>query len=169
MGGEGSCLTVEKLADLYLERLYRFALRLTGSKADAEDLVQETFLVATEKLHQLRDPSTALAWLLTILRRIRAKRPRTLPSIETASIDAILDAGPAEGIVEEVDADQLALVLAQMPEDFREPLLLFYQDELKYREIADIVGCPLGTVMSRIARGKAYLRSRLLPASVERD
>lgn len=165
MRGKRSCLTAEELVDRHLDSVYRFAYRLTHSRPDAEDLVQETMLIATSKIEQLRDPRCALPWLFQILRSCLAHRPRSLGRRISLS-DVELEAPEADERLDDVDRDQLLSALEEMPDDYRQPLLLFYFDQLKYREIAEALECPIGTVMSRIARGKAYLRSRLVPESV---
>jgi RNA polymerase sigma-70 factor (ECF subfamily) len=160
-------LTVEDLARDHLEMLYRYAYRLTHSSADAEDLVHETFVVAAEKIDQVRSRESARAWLIQILRsRLSRHRRRQLPR-SSVGVEEIQAAEPAEsalGIFEEsFSAEQAMKLLREMPAEFRDPLLLFYFEEMRYREIAEALGIPLGTVMSRIARGKAYLRDKLAP------
>lgn len=162
---------VEQLVEQYVEVLYRFAYRLTGSAADAEDLVQETFLIAHQKLHQLRDGTRALPWLLRIVRSCRSRQFHTPTFGERIPLEEIADARTDPradaGILDEVDPERLLAILNQMPEEFREPLLLFYFEDLRYREIAEVLDCPIGTVMSRLARGKEYLRSKLVPQGCE--
>lgn len=155
----------EELVRLYVEPLYRFAYRLTGCAVDAEDLVQETFLIAHEKAHQLRDAERALSWLLTILRHCWAKQCKQPRLVETVSLEELPD-DRSSAWLEELDKERLFQLVDELPDEYREPLLLFYMHQLRYREIAEIVNCPIGTVMSRLARAKAYLRSRLVPESV---
>jgi RNA polymerase sigma-70 factor (ECF subfamily) len=170
MDGSGPVPQIEQLVENYLDHLYRFAYRLSGSATDAEDLVQETFLIAHRKLHQLRDNQMALAWLMRILRRRwlrQGKRPTTVDPATLEAIAVAADSAPMS--VEDVDPARLQSVLAELPEDFREPLILFYFRQLRYRDIAQILDCPIGTVMSRLARAKAYLRSRLAVHPVSDD
>lgn len=163
MRGDGTSLDVDTLVDDHLVPLYRFAVRLSGSREDAEDLVQETFLIAHQKLHQLRDERTAFAWLLRILRSCRARQLERKPAaLPLHAEDGIEDPRGSDEI-DEVDPERLAAVLAALPEEFREPLLLYYFEDLSYKEIADFVECPIGTVMSRLSRAKAYLRAQLMP------
>ena len=88
-------------------------------------------------------------------------RARKRPA-PTLSPEAIAAAAAPTATPEPFDRDRLLALLDRMPDDFREPLLLFYFEDFKYREIADILGVPIGTVMSRLARGKAYLRERFV-------
>ncbi|MGL4465267.1 MAG: RNA polymerase sigma factor [Planctomycetia bacterium] len=152
---------LDALACEHLDVLYRFAVRLTGCPAAAEDLVQETFLVAQNKLDQLRDPSAAKAWLFTILRRLSRRDARPAVVVEHRAMDEIACSEDEPTLLDVIGSDKLQSILDQMPIEFREPILLFYFQEFRYREIAEILECPLGTVMSRIARGKEFMRRRL--------
>jgi RNA polymerase sigma-70 factor (ECF subfamily) len=153
-----------KLADL-VERhyalLYRYAYRLTGSEADAEDLTQDAFLTAQAKWGQLRDECCAKSWLFAIARNAFLKQLRANDFLSLVDwTDVSEPAGPQTEA--EFDEEQLQNVLADLPEEFRSPLILFYFQEFSYKEIAEQMGVPVGTIMSRLARGKAYLRQRLL-------
>jgi RNA polymerase sigma-70 factor (ECF subfamily) len=155
-------MTADDLLRNHLDPLFRYACRLTGSVADAEDLVQETFLIVTRKIGDLREPDRARPWLLQILRRCWMRQRRRALPIGQVRVEEIEAAQPGDAPgVGDVDADRLMAVLNALPDDYREPLLLFYFEELRYREIAEVLHVPVGTVMSRIARGKAYLRERL--------
>lgn len=155
---------VEQFAREHLVTLYRIAVRLTGSASDAEDLVQQVFVVAHSKLHQLRDPARALAWLVRILRRerIRLGQQKQIAGREVVSLDSVPEPfAPDDETDDPFEPERVLRELARMPEEFREPLVLFYFEELKYRDIAEALECPIGTVMSRLARGKIELRRRL--------
>ncbi len=152
-----------KLADLveqYYALLYRYAYRLTGSEADAEDLTQQAFLTAQTKWDQLRDEEKAKSWLFTITRNAYLKDLRTPTFLASGSLDElpgpVLEAGSAD-----FDQEQLQNVLNDLPEEFRTPVVLFYFEEFSYKEIAEQMDVPVGTVMSRLARAKAFLRQRL--------
>ncbi len=164
MGLPGSQRTVQRLVDEHYVPLYRYAYRLSGSAADAEDLTQEAFCKAQLNLSQLRDPGRAKAWLFSILRnaylhRVRAERQERVLSLEDVGDVAEPPADP----LPDVDPELLAKALAELPEAFRTPVILFYFEEFSYRDIAEQMDLPMGTVMSRLARAKAHLRSRLLP------
>jgi RNA polymerase sigma-70 factor (ECF subfamily) len=144
--------------------LYRYAYRLTGSASDAEDLTQETFCQAQLKWSQLRDKARVKGWLFSILRNAYLHRRRALRHEGLVSLDGVAE--PAERTAEplpEVDPHRLQQALNEMPEEFRTPIVLYYFEEFTYRDIAEHMDVPLGTVMSRLARAKAHLRSRLLP------
>jgi RNA polymerase sigma-70 factor (ECF subfamily) len=151
---------VTELIGQHYELLYRVSFRLTGSVADAEDLTQQTFLTAQQKLHQLRDTESAKGWLLTILRH-HFFRNRRRAVRQSMALDALPE--PSDSIDEplEFDSEKLQLALNELPEEFRFPLVLFYFQELSYQEIAAQLDVPLGTVMSRLSRGKQHLRRRL--------
>jgi RNA polymerase sigma-70 factor (ECF subfamily) len=160
----GSRRRIQELVEQHYESLYRYAYRLSGSAADAEDLTQEAFCQAQLKLNQLRDPTRVKAWLFSILRnkylhRLRdARREMTLP-LDT--IGDVAQSAPEPPL--DIDPQRLQQVLNELPEDFRTPVILFYFDDFSYRDIAEQMDLPIGTVMSRLARAKAHLRARLLP------
>jgi RNA polymerase sigma-70 factor (ECF subfamily) len=167
MGLPGNQRTVQRLVDEHYSALYRYAYRLTGSSADAEDLTQETYCKAQFNLSQLRDPSRARAWLFRILRNAYLHRLRTDKHQRCVSLDEVGDVvGPLPEPLPEVDPERLQQALAELPEVFRTPILLYYFEDFSYRDIAEQMELPLGTVMSRLARAKAYLRSRLGAAAV---
>jgi RNA polymerase sigma-70 factor (ECF subfamily) len=162
-----------KLAELverYYALLYRYAYRLTGSEADAEDLTQQAFLTAQARWDQLRDETKAKSWLFTIARNAYLKELRGPICIPSSTLDelpgklhgklhgASFETGPFD-----FDQEQLQNVLNDLPEEFRSPVVLFYFEEFSYKEIAEQMGVPVGTIMSRLARAKAHLRQRLAP------
>jgi RNA polymerase sigma-70 factor (ECF subfamily) len=161
------CPTLPELVDDYYERLYRFAYRLSGSAADAEDLTQQTFLTAQKSLHQLREPEHAKAWMFTIMRNTFLKGRRRQKQTDTISLEVAPE--PSESLDEaaKLRLEELQSILDELPDEFREPLVLFYFQEFSYKEIAEILEVPLGTVMSRLARGKKHLRKRLVPEEVD--
>ncbi len=150
----------QQLVDAYYESLYRFALSLARNENDAADLVQQTFSQWARKGHQLRDPSLAKTWLFTTLRRefLGARRRSARFSDEPVTEeDASLEPPQAESL----DAAAVMECLQKLPLEYREPVVLFYLKEVSYAEIAEILGVPIGTVMSRLSRGKARLRTML--------
>ncbi|MGE5191117.1 MAG: RNA polymerase sigma factor [Deltaproteobacteria bacterium] len=152
-----------KLVDLverYYALLYRYAYRLTGSEADAEDLTQQTFLMAQAKWNQLRDERKAKSWLFAIARNAYLKELRAPTCLVTEALDEL--PGPSQdGPESDFDEEQLQNVLNDLPEEFRSPVVLFYFEEFSYKEIAEQMDVPVGTIMSRLARAKAFLRQRL--------
>jgi RNA polymerase sigma-70 factor (ECF subfamily) len=142
--------------------LYATACRLMRDPADAEDLVQETFLRAYRGFASYTPETNIRAWLFTILHRARTdqfrkvgRSPRTV---------ALLDQGPSVAPAQECLArgqEELARALANLPEPFRTAVVLRDVQDFSYHEIAQITRVPAGTVMSRIHRGRAQLRETL--------
>lgn len=164
MGMPGSSQTVQRLVDEHYVALYRYAFRLSGSAADAEDLTQETFCKAQLNISQLRDESRAKPWLFSILRHDYLHRVRDNKQEACVSLEAVGDLPePTSDVLPDIDPEQLQLALNDLPEIFRTPIILYFFEDFGYREIAEQMNLPIGTVMSRLARAKAYLRSRLAP------
>jgi RNA polymerase sigma-70 factor (ECF subfamily) len=160
----GSQRHVQQLVDAHYDSLFRYAYRLSGCAADAEDLAQEAFCKAQMQLHQLREPSRAKAWLFSILRNAYLHRVRSDQAHKQVPLDAVGDlAGPPPDPPPEVEPAQLQRALNELPEAFRTPVILFYFEEFSYRDIAEQMALPIGTVMSRLSRAKAHLRHRLAP------
>jgi RNA polymerase sigma-70 factor (ECF subfamily) len=157
---------LHQLIDAHYEALYRYAYRLSGSAADAEDLTQETFGKALARLPQLREPERAKAWLFRILRNLYLHKVRDQKRHRVVPLDAVGDLATRDPSPDlpEIDPSRLQHVLNELDEAFRTPIILFYFEEFSYRDIAEQMELPIGTVMSRLARAKAYLRTRLAPA-----
>ena len=154
---------LDRLVKDHYQTLYRFAFRLCGRSGEAEDLTQETFCQAQLKLHQLRDAAAARGWLFSILRNAYLHRLRSVKGIRLVSLDEIGEVPERTDFdLPEVDAVQLQQALDQLPEAFRTPLVLYFFEDFSYREIAEQMEVPVGTVMSRLARAKEHLRNRLL-------
>jgi RNA polymerase sigma-70 factor, ECF subfamily len=157
-----------------LPSAYNFARWLLGDSEHVDDIVQEAFLRAYRFFPSFRG-GDARAWLFTIVRNaawswIRANRPReAIASLDEARGAADLDApSPEEELVRRADVAHLRAALGTLPAEFREVIVLREFEELSYREIAEIAGVPMGTVMSRLARGRARLQSALaVPAAKE--
>ena len=155
--------------------LFRYAFRLTGQASDSEDLVQQTFLVAQQKLHQLREAERASAWLYAVLRSCFLKsRRKPIPQTmeDSFPLDSLTDHRGETATDDSepwLDREALQLALAELPAEFKIVVLMFYFEELSYKDIAEQLEIPIGTVMSRLSRGKAHLRLRLASetASVE--
>ena len=170
MARPGGPRSVQLLVEDHYESLYRYAYRLAGSADAAGDLTQETFCKAQTQLGQLRDPNRAKAWLFSILRnaylhQVRANRNHRLVSLDHAA--EVAQAAPDP--FPEVEPEMLQAALNALSEGFRTPLILFYFEEFSYRDIAEQMDLPIGTVMSRLARAKAFLRDRLLPPGPRAD
>jgi|SRR5579859_7711399 len=168
MGSPDSQCGVQRLVEEHYASLFRYAYRLTGSSADAEDLTQEAFCKAQTKQDQLRDPSAAKGWLFSILRNAYLHRIRT--ERRHVSLEDVGDvAEPLPEPLPAIEPERLQQALNELPESFRTPVILYYFEEMSYREIAGQMELPLGTVMSRLARAKAHLRGRLWAAEVSAD
>ena len=158
----GSKRKMEALVEAHYEALYRYAFRLSGASQMAEDLTQETFCQAQRMLHQLREESKAKSWLFTILRNDFLHRLRSSKQEKEISLDGIAEL--ADRAVEPtlpIDSAELQLALNELPEAFRTPIILYYFEDFSYKDIAEQMKVPLGTVMSRLARAKTFLRQRL--------
>jgi RNA polymerase sigma-70 factor, ECF subfamily len=154
----------EKLVDLYYRDLYRFAFSLTRREADAADLTQQTFYIWAHKGHQLRVLANVRGWLFTTLHReflqTRRRQERIsdqpfsqeiMDEIAVVSVDAI----------SKIDIRTMLDLLEEIDQSYQAPLVLYYMEDLSYKEIAEVLEIPLGTVQSRIARGKMRLHQLL--------
>ena len=153
----------EQIVSLYYDSLYRFALSLTQREADACDITQQTFYLWATKGRQLRDKSKLKSWLFTTLYRefLGSRRRETrFPHYDIDTVDRELPT-ISPRMVNELDASTVVQSLLRVDELYRAPLILFYLEEHSYREIASILNIPIGTVMSRLARGKDQLRNLL--------
>jgi RNA polymerase sigma-70 factor (ECF subfamily) len=155
---------------VHVDDLYRAALRLTGSAADAEDLTQDTCLRAFERLDQLRSPAAARLWAFTILRSIflrrieRQARSAGIDIIDSPLLEAgevLQDTYEALRPIQETPLGEVREALARLPLPYREPLVLAHVGGFSYKEISEILAIPLGTVMSRLFRARRLLRSEL--------
>jgi RNA polymerase sigma-70 factor (ECF subfamily) len=170
---EGECVDIATLVTEHHAVLYRYAYRLTGSMHEAEDLSQQTFLTAQQKLNQLRGSDRALGWLFAVLRTcylksIRKRRPLTETALEfdlaEVADESLADDSADVGLELDgntIDGERLQGALNELPDEFRLVLVMFYFEELSYREIAARLELPTGTVMSRLSRAKGHLRLRL--------
>ena len=181
-GQRASSFEADALA--LLDSLYRTALRVTRSPADAEDLVQETYLKAFRAADQFEAGTNLRAWLFTILHntaRNRARdRSRDLVAVDSEAVERAADvpppgssAGTAEGgdtpealLLRETLAPELQTAIDALPEAFRQAVWLRDVEEFSYAEIAEMLSIPIGTVMSRISRGRRLLFERLNPSGV---
>ncbi len=165
-----AAITVEGLIRDHHAALYRYAYRLCGSATDAEDIVQQAFMTVCRKLDQVREPEHVSAWLYAVLRSSFLKSRRKPQPQSAGNMELDLDQMPERNDAPEfIDQDQLQLALEDLPEEYKLVVLMFYFEHCSYKEIAERLDLPIGTVMSRLARGKARLRSKLwdreLPSS----
>lgn len=153
----------EELVEAYYQPAYRFAFSLSGNHNDACDITQQAFYLAYTRAHQLRDPAKRKQWLFTILRRefLRTRRRGTAHPQSTLEFSEHELPHIHVDHAASLDSKTVLVVLQTLDENFRMPLALFYLDQLSYKEIAAALEVPIGTVMSRLARGKQMLRHRL--------
>jgi len=167
----------------HVDMLYAVALRLTRNPADAEDLTQNTFVKALRFHDKFKEGTYIKAWLLTILRntfineyRRRTRRPA---EVELSGTESAPETTPdpnvffeprsdhKEDLLELVD-DPVRKAVESLPDDFRNAVIMADLEDMSYKEIADVMHCPLGTVMSRLYRGRKLLRDALEDYARER-
>ncbi|MCH7689118.1 MAG: sigma-70 family RNA polymerase sigma factor [Planctomycetes bacterium] len=152
---------VSELVEKYYALLYRYAYRLSGSAVEAEDLTQQTFLTAQSKIDQLRDPQCVKSWLFTIVHNTFLKKIRSSGTLSTLSLESVIEPADKVAVESPLIHQKLQTILNELPEEFRTPLILYYFEEFSYKQIAEQIDVPIGTVMSRLARAKKHLRYRL--------
>ncbi|MEK6589524.1 MAG: sigma-70 family RNA polymerase sigma factor [Nitrospinota bacterium] len=173
----------EELALPHIDSLYNFALKLTGNVTEAEDLVQETYLKAYRFFHKYKKNTYIKAWLFRILKntfiniyRRKKKEPEKIDfnSVEKF-IDQLTDTNSSifkddisNDMLKDILNDEVKLAVDALPEEFRTVILLFDIEGFSYQEIAGILGCPVGTVMSRLHRGRKILYKNLTDYAKER-
>jgi RNA polymerase sigma-70 factor, ECF subfamily len=177
-GAEPDTPRFEELALPHLKALYRLALRMTGDTTTAEDLVQETYLKAFQSFASLRNAGSIRPWLFQILSRLATDRYRStrreVPLEEAGELDRfslydqIADEDPFpystrlhDDFLAQFQDDDVRRALEALPEVYRIPVVLLYTEEMSYQELAEVLGCPVGTVMSRLYRGRKILEREL--------
>lgn len=156
----------------YLDDLYSYGFVLSRNQAEAEDLVQETCLRALRAKERLRPDSNVKSWLFTILRNIwlnQLRQRKTAPGmveldaeehVANRTMDSSRD--PHAAYVSDLEGEEVRRAIELLPLEFREIILLREYEELSYEEIATMLQCPVGTVMSRLARARSKLRDLLV-------
>ncbi len=175
---------LEQAAIEHIDALYRTGLRMTRNPSDAEDLVQEAYLRAFRSLHQFTEGTNLRAWLFRILTntyineyRRRQRRPTnsSLDNIEEFYLyDHLVDSRfqpgserPEDIVLQRLTVDDVNAAIDELPDDFRQVVLLADVEGFSYREIAEIADIPVGTVMSRLYRARRRLQRSLYEFAVE--
>ena len=157
----------EKHLSPHVSMLYKSAIRMCGNSNDAQDLVQETLYIALKSFHQLIDQAKSKSWMFSILRNLFLKdiqKTKKRAEIEFDSVcDKLSDRQHPEGDFLRAEfRSNIQVVIDTLDERLRVVLVKFYFDGLSYKEISELLNIPIGTVMSRIARAKVYLKREIL-------
>jgi RNA polymerase sigma-70 factor, ECF subfamily len=168
----------EELALPHLRSLYGVAIRLSADPQDAEDLVQDTYIKALQAFPSLREPEKVRPWLWQILSRLAMDRfrrePREIYVGDLQDLDGfslyhkVRDEDPFpysnrlhQDFLAQFRDEEVNRALLALPQEYRLPLVLFYVEELSYRELAEVLECPMGTIMSRLFRGRKMIEREL--------
>jgi RNA polymerase sigma-70 factor (ECF subfamily) len=176
-GGPGPGFDADALA--HLDGLFGVAMRLTRDRADAEDLVQDTFLKAVRSAHRFEAGTNLRAWLFTILyntfRNARRDARRDPIEVDSEAVDQAADVAVAAGadperqLLRAARGEALRRALDDLPDAYRQAVWLRDVEDLPYAEIARVLDVPVGTVMSRISRGRRLLFGRLTDETTGSD
>ena len=166
----------EEVALAHMDSLYRSALYMARNESDAQDLVQDTYLRAYKFFDKFKEGTNCRAWLLRILRntfvntiRRDKRRPQIihLPEMRDYGVELPADTDPEDWVFGDLFDDDMTAAMSELPEEYRTAVLLADVEGLSYKEIADIMDCPTGTVMSRLHRGRGLLREKLQDYAVQ--
>lgn len=174
---------IAALLDPVLPAAYRIALHLTREPADAEDVVQEAALNACRAFDSFQPGSNFRAWFFRIVTNVFLSRCRRVrragvavpldafdagSAVETAMLEQDDRPDPLAGFISRIDTAEIHDALADLPLEYRTVAVLYFSDDLSYQEIAAAVGCPVGTVRSRLHRSREHLKRRLAGLAAER-
>lgn len=174
--GNGKKERFEAEALLHLNSLYNMSLRLTRNEEDAKDLVQETFYKAYKFFHQFQQGTSIKAWLFKILKnsyinvyRKKVRQPEMIEYDKVAPFISLIKDDKNDNkeeiekkVLDKLLDDEITAALNKLPDEFRMVVLLSDLEGLSYKEISDIMECPIGTVRSRLSRGRRILQKVLL-------
>ncbi len=145
----------------HLNSLFRTAGRLIGNRGEAEDLVQEVYLQAWKSFHRFEPGTNCRAWLFKILLYKISHYRRKQLRLVTNDVEILEDVAYEPGVPEHLRDEEVLMGLEKIPEYYREAILLADVEEFSYQEIASMLNVPIGTVMSRLSRGRKLLRIEL--------
>ncbi len=155
----------EHLLD-HADSLYNFAYRLTRNREEAEDFVQEASLKGFNSYHKFAEGTNFKAWMFTIVRNIfineYRKKSREPFKVNYEEVENFISLPEFTGFEEELFSESLQRSLGQLPEELRTTLMLFYVEELSYKEIAEVMSCPVGTVMSRLFMARQCMKKKMI-------
>ncbi|MDX2182514.1 MAG: sigma-70 family RNA polymerase sigma factor [Gemmatimonadaceae bacterium] len=166
----------EREAMLHLDAMYSFALKLTRARDDAEDLVSDTILRAFERWEQYRLGTNIRAWLFTILYHVFVSRKRRIDAREVQPIEqedgwtgyeAVGEIDPEGRFYDSFLDESITAAIEKLPDEYRAAVVLSDLHQLRYAEIAHILGVPEGTVKSRLFRGRRILQKKLANYAIE--
>ncbi|HBO97661.1 MAG TPA: hypothetical protein DE315_04200 [Candidatus Omnitrophica bacterium] len=150
----------------HLDSLYNFAYRLTRNREEAEDIVQEASLRGLKSYHRFVEGTNFKAWMFTIVRNIfingYRKKSREPLKVNYEEAENFISLSGFTGFEEELFSETLQQSLGQLPEELRTTLMLFYVEELPYKEIAEVMKCPIGTVMSRLFMARQCMKKKMV-------
>lgn len=177
MSGDAKRESFEREALPHLDTVYRVALRLTGDPARAEDLAQEAMLKAFRAWHTYKEGTNARAWLLTIVRNQFINEYRRAkhrgPTVDIMEVERhtvfreVQDADPEGRFFDQIVDERVLAAIDALPEDFRDAVILSDLEGLSYAEVAEVMGVPVGTVKSRLYRGRQALQKQLYTYALE--
>ena len=173
---EGRRKRFETEAMAHLDALYAFALKLSRSRDDAEDLVGDTMLRAFERWDQYNLGTNIRAWLFTILYHVFVSRKRRIDAREVhapddsegwSAFEAVGEIDPEGRFYDSFLDDEITRAIEALPDEYRSAVVLSDLHDLRYAEIAEILGVPEGTVKSRLFRGRRILQKKLVDYAVD--
>jgi RNA polymerase sigma-70 factor (ECF subfamily) len=163
--GDRDCF--DKYLSPHVPMLYKSAIRMCGNPANAQDLVQETLYSALKNFHQIHDPEKSKYWMFSILRNLFLKDIEKTKKRAEVEFDAVCEKlsdneHPEKDFLRAEVKNNIQEILNKLDERLKVTLMMFYFEGLSYKEISSSLNIPIGTVMSRIARAKVYLKRELL-------
>lgn len=154
----------------HADRLFRLAMWFERDRQEAEDLVQDTMIQALKSFHRFAPGTNCRAWLISILQHVRSNRRRARarhPVLEDVNDRIAETVAFVPAVPQHVTDEDMLEALRGIPDRHQDVIILCDVEDLSYKEIADVLSIPIGTVMSRLHRGRALLRQQLVPAAAD--